>query len=96
MFGMLSKSLEDTFAALAFAEAGERQTAMQMAGVRETTASVSDVFAAVAFAEAGCEAEARELMGLRPVRLVPTPKVCGFLESVGLTGVRVAYGLAEA
>ena len=95
MLGML-KSLEDTFAALAFADAGERQEAMQMAGVKEMSVSVSDVFAAVAFAEADCEAEARELMGMRPVRLVPTPKVCGFLESVGLTGVRVAYGLAEA
>ena len=90
------KTLEDTFAALAFAGVGERQTAMEMAGVRETTASVSDVYAAAAFAEAGCDAEARELLGLRSVRLTPTPKVCGFLESVGLSGVRVAYGLAEA
>ncbi|MBU1041015.1 MAG: hypothetical protein KKF77_07960 [Proteobacteria bacterium] len=95
MLGML-KSLEDTFAALAFADAGERQEAMQMAGVKEMSVSVSDVFAAVAFAEAGCEAEARDLLGIRPVRLMPTPKVCGFLESVGLSGVRVAYGLAEA
>lgn len=95
MLGML-KSLEDTFAALAFADAGERQEAMQMAGVKEMSVSVSDVFAAVAFAEAGCEAEARDLLGMRPLRLMPTPKVCGFLESVGLSGVRVAYGLAEA
>jgi len=95
MLGML-KRLEDTFAAQAFAEAGERQTAMYMAEVKETLASVSDVYAAVAFAEAGCAAEARDIMGFRPARLAPTPKVCGFLESVGLSGVRVAYGLAEA
>lgn len=95
MLGML-KTLEDTFAAMAFADAGERQEAMQMAGVKEMTVSVSDVFAAVAFAEAGCATEARDLLGMRPVRLMPTPKVCGFLESVGLSGVRVAYGLAEA
>ncbi|MHC1700904.1 MAG: hypothetical protein AB9900_07985 [Humidesulfovibrio sp.] len=95
MLGML-KTLEDTFAAMAFANAGERQEAMQMAGVKETTVSVSDVYAAVAFAEVGCVPEARELLGLRPARLVPTPKVCGFLESVGLSGVHVAYGLAEA
>lgn len=95
MLGML-KTLEDTFAALAFADAGERQEAMQMAGVKEMTVSISDVFAAVAFAEAGCQDEARDLLGMRPVRLMPTPKVCGFLESVGLSGVRVAYGLAEA
>ena len=95
MHGML-KTLEDTFAALAFADAGERQEAMQMAGVKEMTVSVSDAFAAVAFAEAGCADEARELMGMRPVRLVPPPKVRGFLDSVGLSGVHVAYGLAEA
>ncbi|GEM_PF-1418673 len=96
MLGMLRKTLEDTFAAQAFAGAGERQEAMQMAGVKESAVSVSDVFAAVAFAEAGCLAEAREMLGQVPVRLAPTPKVCGFLESVGLTGVHVAYGLAEA
>ena len=95
MLGLLRK-LEDSFAAQAFAEAGEQETAMQMAGVREMRASVADVFAAVAFAEAGCEAEAREILGFAPVRLMPTPKVCGFLESVGLSGVHVAYGLAEA
>jgi len=52
MLGML-KALEDTFAAMAFADAGERQEAMRMAGVKESTVSVSDVYAAVAFAEAG-------------------------------------------
>lgn len=95
MLGMLKK-LEDTFAALAFAEADEREAAMYMAGVQEMRASIADVFAAAAFAEAGCAAEAREVLGLMPVRLAPTPKVASFLESVGLGGVHVAYGLAEA
>jgi hypothetical protein len=95
MLGML-KRLEDTFAAQAFAEAGERETAMHMAGVQDCGASVSDVYAAVAFAEAGCFDEAREMLGEKPKRLAPTLKVCGFLESVGLSGVHVAYGLAEA
>lgn len=95
MLGML-KRLEDTFAAQAFAEAGERETAMQMAGVEEHGASVSDVYAAAAFAEAGCFDEAREMLGMKAKRLAPTPKVCGFLDSVGLSGVHVAYGLAEA
>lgn len=95
MLGML-KGLEDSFAALAFAEAGEAETAMQMAGVQDCGASVSDVYAAAAFAEAGCFAEAREMLGGPPKRLAPTRQVCGFLESVGLSGVHVAYGLAEA
>ncbi len=95
MLGML-KRIEDTFAGLAFAEAGEREEAMRMAGVTESAASVADVYAAVAFAEVGCFDEARELMGTTPKRLAPPPQACGFLESVGLTGVRVAYGLAEA
>jgi hypothetical protein len=64
--------------------------------VTECEASVSDVYAAAAFAEAGCFDEARELMGVTPKRLAPPPQACGFLESVGLSGVRVAYGLAEA
>lgn len=96
MFGMLRRTLEDTFSAQAFAAVGDNETAMHMAGVEERKASVADAFAAVAFAEAGCHDEARDMMGFAPVRLAPTRPVCGFLESVGLTGVRVAYGLAEA
>ena len=95
MLGML-KRLEDTFAGLAFAEAGERQEAMQMAQVTDCKACVSDVYAAAAFAEAGCFDEARELLGCEPKRSAAPRQVCGFLESVGLSGVHVAYGLAEA
>lgn len=95
MLGMLKK-IEDTFAAQAFAEAGETETAMAMAGVEARTAGVADAFAAVAFAEAGCHEEARQMLGITPVRLAPTPKVRGFLDSVGLSGAHVAYGLAEA
>ena len=95
MLGML-KRLEDNFAGLAFAEAGEREEAMRMADVTECKVGMADVYAAAAFAEAGCHAEALELMGCKPKRLAPPPQACGFLESVGLSGVRVAYGLAEA
>lgn len=94
MLSML-KGLEDTFAAVAYAEADEGQEAMRMAGVKEC-GGVSDAFAAAAFAEANCPDQARELMGCAPRRLAPTPQVGGFLESVGLGGVSVAYGLAEA
>lgn len=95
MLGML-KRLEDTYAGLAFAEAGEREEAMRMADVTECKVGMADVYAAAAFAEAGCHEEALELMGCKPKRLAPPPQTCGFLESVGLSGVRVAYGLAEA
>ena len=95
MLGML-KRLEDTYAGLAFAEAGEREEAMRMADVTECKVGMADVYAAAAFAEAGCHEEALELMGCKPKRLAPPPQACGFLGSVGLSGVRVAYGLAEA
>jgi hypothetical protein len=90
------KRLEDTFAGLAFAEAGETETAMQMAGVKDCGAGVEDIYAAVAFAEADCPDAALEMLGCAPRRLTPPVQVCGFLESVGLGGVHVAYGLAEA
>jgi len=96
MFGTLRKTLEDVFSAQAFAEAGELGDAMRLAGMEERTLSVEDAFAAAAFAEAGCRDEALELLGRAPKRLAPTRKVSGFLESVGLAGVHVAYGLAEA
>lgn len=95
MLGMLKK-IEDTFAGLAFAEAGETAAAMEMAGVKDCGVGVEDIFAAVAFAEADCHDVALEMLGCAPRRLAPTPQVCGFLESVGLGGVHVAYGLAEA
>jgi len=95
MLGML-KRIEETFAGAAFAEAGEREEAMRMASVTDCGASVSDVYAAAAFAEVGCHEEALELMGCKPKRLAPPPQACGFLEAVGLSGVHVAYGLAEA
>jgi len=95
MLGML-KRLEDTFAGMAFAEADETETAMQMAGVKDCGASVSDMYAAAAFAEANCHDMALEMLGCAPKRLAPPAQVCGFLESVGLGGVHVAYGLAEA
>lgn len=94
MLSML-KRLEDTFAAAAFAEVDDRLEAMRMADVKDC-GSVQDVYAVAAFAEAGCFDEAHELLGDMPKKLVPTPQMGGFLESVGLIGVRVAYGLAEA
>ena len=91
----LRQRLEDAFAGAAFAEAGELDEAMTMAGVRQCDASASDIFAAVAFAEANCPETALEMLGCAPRRPAPSP-VCGFLESVGLGGVHVTYGLAEA
>jgi len=99
---MARLNFENTFAAAAFAEAGEHETAMKMAGikpvfekVRKLADTVQQCFAAVGFAEAGCHDEA--------ARMVHTEQVCrknnetldSFLENVGLSNVRVCYGLAR-
>ncbi|MFH1243556.1 MAG: hypothetical protein V1689_14525 [Pseudomonadota bacterium] len=51
-------------------------------------------FAAVAFAEAGCPEMAKEFLGKR---LAPKrhQSLETFLETVGLSNVRVSYGLAR-
>jgi len=94
-------NFETTFAAAAFAEAGEHETAMKMAGitpvyekVRKVADTIQQCFAAVGFAEAGCHDEA--------VRMAHTDRGCrknadtldNFLENVGLSNVRICYGLA--
>lgn len=94
------KRLEETFSAAAFAEAGERDEALRMAGIppceAAAKAGIEDVFAAAAFAEAGCPDQAREILGLRTTRTIRfTSKSGGFLESIGLAGVPVVFGLAE-
>ena len=61
----LKEKIETWFAAVAFAEAGEPNMAMEIVGTRSVLrkVSVEDAFAAVAFAEAGCPDSARALDG---------------------------------
>ncbi|MEW6350934.1 MAG: helix-turn-helix domain-containing protein [Thermodesulfobacteriota bacterium] len=87
--------LESWFAAAAFAEAGEHDTALRMAETPipagepvEILPSLSTVFAAAAFAEENCHEMALQIRaGMRP-RI-------SFLDRVGLTGVRIWSGIAS-
>lgn len=92
---------EDTFAAVAFAEAGEHATAMKMAGivpaykkVRNFVRFLEQNFAAIGFAEAGCPEEAARIADLPAARRRQRDSLDTFLETVGLGSVRVCYGFA--
>ena len=97
------ETLGKTFAAVSFAEAGEHDTAMEVAGIQyrsnwkaHTLSKVfENVFAAVTYAEAGCPEMALEFIknnaGQARAKSLKT-----FLENVGLQGVRVRYGLVIA
>lgn len=91
------KKLENWFAAAAFAEAGEHDTARELAGLaarparrKVGTLGTLDRFAVVAsFAEENCPEIAQEILdgaARRP----------SFLEDVGIVGVRVWYGRVPA
>jgi hypothetical protein len=84
--------LEKMFSAVAFAEAGEQQVAMEIAGITPSTATQSagvlsafnKTFAAVAFAEEGCHDVANSILNRKPT----------FAEVIGLQGVRVWHATA--
>ncbi|MFH1993970.1 MAG: hypothetical protein ABIK98_16440 [Pseudomonadota bacterium] len=98
--GKWMETIQKTFAAVSFAEAGEHDTAMEMAGIKPNWSKVSllskawdNIFAAVTFAEAGCADRALEFVGAKTARRdVRSLEI--FLKDVGLQGVRVRYGLA--
>ncbi len=90
-----SERMENWFAAVAFAEADEHDTAVKMVGghaqmkkrigIWET---LSKYFAAAAFAEENCPETALQILsGAKPN---------SFLEAVGLKGVKVWYGSIPA
>lgn len=95
--GKLLEKFQSVFAGGAFAEVGEHEMAMEIAGIsprKRIALSWDRTFAAATFAEANCHAIAREILGgletTRQERTLDT-----FLDSVGLRGVRVCYGLAR-
>ena len=98
----IRKTMEDTFAAAAFAEAGEHDTAMEMAGIQgaartvwEKVMRVFDVhMGATCFAEAGCHDTAREMLNVKESRQ-ERPSLDEFLDSVGLQRTQVRFGLAS-
>ena len=91
------KIIEGWYSAVAFAEAGEHETAIEMVNtapdpseqMHSLIQALTNSFAAVAFAEVGCQEIAVEIMssGRRKRH---------FLEKVGLSGVPVRYGYVPA
>ncbi|MFH2133106.1 MAG: hypothetical protein ABIK68_22225 [bacterium] len=89
--------------AIAFAEVGERDTALQLADLKPTDplvvnrflTSIEDCFSAVAFAEANChhycEGVLKRSNRRRPKQVVSLKT---FLKDVGLQHVQVRYGVA--
>lgn len=96
------KKIEKVFAAAAFAEAGEHDTALEMVGsnpvlkekVIHFFKSVQNVFAAATFAEADCHEMAREYLQPGPAGRA-SESMRSFLETVGLQGVRVRFVMAQ-
>jgi hypothetical protein len=93
--GFGSTKMESWFAAAAFAEAGEHDTAIRMVGghapVKKRVAvweTLSKYFAAAAFAEENCPEVALQIIG--------GAKRNSFLETVGLKGAKVWYGSLPA
>ena len=92
-----AKRLENWFSAVAFAEAGEHKTALEMVGLAPDEArqpvsilqSLNTTFAAVAFAEANCHDVAKEILN------ADTKKET-FAEALGLKGIRIWYGHVPA
>jgi hypothetical protein len=92
----LTEKLNKWFAAIAFAEEGEHNTAMALVGMepRAATKTVSAMdtwnatFAAAAFAEANCPEMALELLQGKKNKT-------SFAASIGLTGVRVWSGVVS-
>ena len=79
--------------AITFAEAGEWETAKNMMPVSIRSRAINQfqkIFMAVAFAEEGLHAEALTLTeGATP----QAPSTGNFLQSLGLGGIRMTYGV---
>ncbi|MFH1625311.1 MAG: hypothetical protein ABID54_09190 [Pseudomonadota bacterium] len=87
----MMKKIEDWFASVAFAEAGERETALEIAGIKpkpRRSLSFDKLMAAITFAEAGVHEYALELMGT-PAHAATRKPV-----SLNLPGVKIWYGTA--
>lgn len=82
--------------AITFAEAGEWETAREMmpppAPRNKLLALLEKTFMAVAFAEESLHDEAKYLVGKTNKA---TNRAGSFLDSVGLRGVRVTYGVLQ-
>jgi hypothetical protein len=95
------KTLEKTFMAVSFAEAGEHQTAAALAGIKpnwdwveKVSKAVENIFAAVTFAEADCPEAALGFIGPKASRR-PQQSLEDFLKNVGLQGIQVRYAVVS-
>lgn len=93
------KTLEKVFAAASFAEAGEHETAREIAGIiprpaKDTLNAWDRTFAAASFAEAGYPEVAMEMLEGKAPRKKDN-SLESFLNTVGLSGTRFSYGLAR-
>jgi hypothetical protein len=92
-----AKRLEKWFSAVAFAEAGEHQIALEMVSRAPGEASqpltilqnLNTTFAAAAFAEANCYNIAKQILDA-------DSRTRSFAEVVGLKGVRIWHGFVPA
>ena len=79
--------------AITFAEAGEWETAKNMAPVRSRSRAINQfqkIFMAAAFAEEGLHAEA---ITLAEAPNLQAPSGNDFIRSLGLGGIRMTYGV---
>lgn len=93
------QKIQETLAAVSFAEANEPEIAREVAGLtyqpqRSWQHAWNQTFAAAAFAEADCAEIAREFMAVKS-RGSDERSLDTFLETVGLKGVRVCYVVAR-
>jgi hypothetical protein len=91
--------IERMFAAVAFAEQGRQKEAMEIAGIREARRTlkqiIEDYGAATAFAEAQEFGYAYALATDTVVKPTQKPDILSFLETIGLKGAPVRYGIAQ-
>lgn len=93
-----TKIVENTFAAVAFAEAGEHDFAMKMADIKPSQKNwaknmgmyLEKALSAITFAEANCHEFAMEYIKTEGTRVTKS-SLSVFLENVGLNNVRVCF-----
>ena len=97
------RKLNNAFAAVAFAEAGEHETALRMMGrtpKEPVKVGLTNMLNAITFAEAGEFDTARSFMGVtaRRARTAAAPGVTlnDFLATVGLQGHHYCFGVVNA
>lgn len=86
-------TLQKWMTAITFAEAGEWETAKNMMPVTLRSRAINQfqkIFMAAAFAEEGLHAEAISLAECADLQ---APKADDFLQSLGLGGIRMTYGV---